>query len=68
MKRIVRAMRTGCSSYNPAADMQLLQKVDLSCKELRNDHLISLGLGGVRVRGATPPTRDTKVLPAVPAH
>lgn len=48
--------------------MQLLQKVDLSCKELRNDHLISLGLGGVRVRGATPPTRDTKVLPAVPAH
>ncbi len=64
----MRAMRTGCSSYNPAADMQLLQKVDLSCKELRNDHLISLGLGGVRVRGATPPTRDIKVLPAVPAH
>ncbi|BDA43374.1 probable serine/threonine-protein kinase STY8 at C-terminar half [Coccomyxa sp. Obi] len=60
VKRIVRAMRTGCSGDNLAADMRLLQKVDLSCEELRNDHLISLGLGGVRVRGAAPPARDIK--------
>jgi hypothetical protein len=53
VKSIARAMRTGCSSESAAADMRLLQKVDLSCEEMRNDQLISLGLGGARVKSRT---------------
>ena len=64
MKSIARAMRTG-SSDNVAADMRLLQKVDLSCEEMRNNHLISLGLGGARVVAATPPDGVRKVRPRI---
>lgn len=43
-------MRTGQSTNGVAADMKLLQKVDLTCEELRKEHIVSLGIGGVRVR------------------